>query len=308
LVAEVKGGGGPSGSAWDARVSVIVPCRNAARTLPATLAAVAAQTLRPTEVIGVDDASDDDSGAVGERLGARVLRNEARRNAGGARNRALEVAGGEVLAFLDADAVPSPNWLERVAANLARDRNIVAVGGRIVNGRPGRWGDLDYYLNHSEWIGGTAGPRGTFPTMAVAYRASAVGQTRFPPTNYGEDTFFARTVLRRGGTLWFDPEIVVTHCHERLDRASFWRASQHAGRIWYWTRLHVDRPGRMLLKFPPLLLLFPHLWIVIGRMLRHGLMARVVTLFPWLVAGEIGRIVGFLAARREHRRGATGLA
>jgi glycosyltransferase involved in cell wall biosynthesis len=29
------------------RVSVIVPCRNAARTLPATLAAVAAQNLRP---------------------------------------------------------------------------------------------------------------------------------------------------------------------------------------------------------------------------------------------------------------------
>jgi hypothetical protein len=33
-----------------------------------------------------------------------------------------------------------------------------------------------------------------------------------------------------------------------------------------------------------------------------------VTLFPWLVAGEVGRIVGFLAARREHRQGATGLA
>jgi hypothetical protein len=43
-------------------------------------------------------------------------------------------------------------------------------------------------------------------------------------------------------------------------------------------------------------------------MLRHGLVGRVVTLFPWLVAGEVGRIVGFLAARREHRRGATGLA
>ena len=299
-------GGGPGTP--NVRVSVIVPCRNAARTLPATLAAVAAQSHRPAEVIVVDDASDDDSASVAQNLGARVLRNETRRNAGGARNRALEVANGDVLAFLDADAVPSSNWLERVAANFARDAAIVAVGGRIVNGRPGRWGDLDYYLNHSEWIGGTARPRGTFPTMAIAYRASAVGQTRFPPTNYGEDTFFARTVLRRGGMLWFDPEIVITHCHERLDRAAFWGAAQHAGRIWYWTRVHLDRPGRALVKFPPLLLLFPHLWIVIGRMLRHGLAGKVMALFPWLVAGEVGRIVGFLDARREHRRGATGLA
>jgi hypothetical protein len=61
-------------------------------------------------------------------------------------------------------------------------------------------------------------------------------------------------------------------------------------------------------KFPLLLLLFPHLWIVIGRMFRHALVGRVVTLFPWLVAGEVGRIVGFLAARLEHRRGASGLA
>jgi hypothetical protein len=163
------------------RVSVIVPCRNAARTLPATLAAVAAQSHPAAEVIVVDDASDDDSAALAERLGARVLRHETRRNAGGARNRALDVATGEVLAFLDADAVPSTNWLERVAANLARDASIVAVGGRIANGRPGRWGDLDYFLNHSEWIGGAAGPRGTFPTMAVAYRGSAVGQSLPPP-------------------------------------------------------------------------------------------------------------------------------
>ncbi len=305
---EGNAGSGLGGSAPPPRVSVIVPCRNAARTLPATLAAVGAQSLRPAEVIVVDDASDDDSAGVAGRLGARVLRNERRRNAGGARNRALEVATGDVLAFLDADAVPSANWLERVAADFARDAEIVAVGGRIANGRPGRWGDLDYYLNHSEWIGGTAGPRGTFPTMAIAYRRAAVGATRFPPTNYGEDTFFARTVLRRGGMLWFDPEIVITHCHERLDRASFWRAAQHAGQIWYWTRVHLDRPGRALVKFPPLLLLFPHLWIVIGRMLRHGLAGKVVALLPWLVAGEVGRIVGFLHARRDHRRGATGLA
>ena len=305
---EAGTGDGTITAPWRPRVSVIVPCRNAARTLPATLAAVAAQSLPPAEVIVVDDASDDDSAGVAERSGARVLRNQTRRNAGGARNRALDVATGEVLAFLDADAVPSENWLERVAANLARDPAVVAVGGRIANGRPGRWGDLDYYLNHSEWIDGEPGPRGTYPTMAVAYRGSAVGGTRFPPTNYGEDTFFARTVLRRGGVLWFDPSFVITHCHERLDRASFWRASQHAGRIWYWTRLHVDRPGRILLKCPLLLLLFPHLWIVVGRMLRHGLVGRVVTLFPWLVVGEVGRIVGFLAARREHRQGATGLA
>jgi hypothetical protein len=93
------------------------------------------------------------------------------------------------------------------------------VGGRIINGRPGRFGDLDLYLNHSEWISGTGRSCTTFPTMAVVYRRDAIGPARFPETNYGEDTFFAHAVRARGGRIWFDPAFGSFTCTNGSTRA-----------------------------------------------------------------------------------------
>jgi glycosyltransferase involved in cell wall biosynthesis len=290
----------------DFQASVIIPCRNAESTVGDTVASVMAQTLSPHEVIVVDDASNDHSAERARNAGAKVINCSSRRNAGGARNAALEVAEGNTYAFLDADVVVTENWLERACAHFARDDSIAAVGGRIVNGRPGRYGELDRLLNHSEWMSTQPGPKETFPTMAVVYRGDAVGEIRFPETNVAEDTVFARSVLANGGMIWFDPEIVITHNHRRLDWRSFWSKQATSGEAVYWARRLVDRPGQVLLRFPALLLLVPHLWIVIARAVRAGLAIEVVKLFPWLVAGEIARIRGFFKARRDDRALQTG--
>jgi len=278
-------------------VSVIIPCRNAAGTIGAAVRTARDQTLPPLEVIVVDDGSTDASAQIARAAGARVERLERRGRAGGARNRGIEMAQGDVLAFLDADVEIARDWLERVAAVL-RDPAIAGVGGRIENGRPGRFGELDHLLNHSEWMAGPSRPCGAFPTMAVAYRRSAIGDVRFPASNLGEDQFFALAVQARGGRFWYDAGIRILHRHERLDRHSFWQRQLDAGRSIYVTRRALDRPGRILVRAPALLFLYPHLWIVLGRMLRAGMLARAFALLPWLVAGETARIAGFLAARR----------
>jgi hypothetical protein len=90
----------------------------------------------------------------------------------------------------------------------------------------------------------------------------------------------------------------MTHRHERLDRATF-RAQVDCGRTIYRTRVLHDRPGRILVRFPPLLFLFP-LWIVLARMARSGAAGKAVRLFPRLVAGRSPRIRGFLEARRQY--------
>jgi glycosyltransferase involved in cell wall biosynthesis len=283
------------------RASVIIPCRNGERVVSEAVRSALSQTEPPLEVFVVDDASTDGTSNAARAAGARVLRTERHRNAGGARNIGIEASTGDVLAFLDADVVAPPDWLERVAAAFGSDCEIVAVGGSVRNGRPGVWGDLDLYLNHSEWIAGRPSVKGLIPTLGVAYRREAVGPVRFVETNLGEDASFGAAVLARGGKLWYDPRIVMTHRHERLDRATFLARQVDCGRTIYRTRVLHDRPGRVLVRFPPLLLLFPHLWIVLARMARAGAAARAVTLFPWLVAGEIARIRGFLEARRRYR-------
>jgi glycosyltransferase involved in cell wall biosynthesis len=287
------------------RASVIIPCRNGERIVAEAVRSALSQTEPPLEVLVVDDASSDRTAEVARTAGARVLRAPVRRNAGGARNIGIEASRGDVLAFLDADVAAPSDWLARVRAAFRSDPGIVAVGGRVVNGRPGLFGDLDLYLNHSEWIGGPASFKGLIPTLGVAYRRDAVGPVRFVETNLGEDASFGAAVLERGGRLWYDPGIVMTHRHERLDRETFLTRQVNAGRTIYRTRVLHDRPGRILVRCPPLLFLFPHLWIVLARMARAGRAGRALALFPWLFAGEIARIRGFFQARREYRSAGT---
>jgi glycosyltransferase involved in cell wall biosynthesis len=279
-------------------VSVIVPCRNSAETVGAAVRTALAQSIPPLEVLVVDDASTDQSAEVARAAGARLVTGCTRRNAGGARNAGIEAAKGDVLAFLDADVEVAPDWLAMVAKVFDSDPTVVAVGGRILNGRPGRWGDLDHLLNHSEWISETARECAAYPTIAIAYRREAVGEVRFPETNHGEDLFFALAVTSRGGRIWYEPRIRVVHKHQRLNWHQFWERQVNMGRTFYLTRRSLDRPGKVILRLPALLLLYPHLWMVLGRMLECRMVWKAITLFPWLFAGETARILGFFRARR----------
>lgn len=96
------------------RVSVIVPAFNAERYLAETLSSVARQTYRDWEVVVGDDASTDRTAKIAEGFGDgfRVVR--ARVNGGPpvARNMAIAAATGEMLAFLDADDLWLPEYLE----------------------------------------------------------------------------------------------------------------------------------------------------------------------------------------------------
>ena len=152
------------------RVSVIIPCRNARP--PSGRGRIRA---------GADGASGR-SGRGGRRLdgrfrrgragaGARVIRNASGATPGARATPASTPTEGDLAAFLDADAVAPPDWIARARRVFESDGRIVGVGGRVVNGRPGRYGELDYYLNHSEWIaaGGPAEKR-AIPTMAIVYR------------------------------------------------------------------------------------------------------------------------------------------
>jgi glycosyltransferase involved in cell wall biosynthesis len=107
-----------------ADISVITPALNAGGTIARTLASIAAQTLRPREVVVVDDGSTDGTAAVAEafapRMGGialKVLRQETA-GAAAARNTAIRAAVGEWLAFLDADDEWLPAKIERCMTKL----------------------------------------------------------------------------------------------------------------------------------------------------------------------------------------------
>jgi glycosyltransferase involved in cell wall biosynthesis len=110
-------------------VSVIVAVRDAERTIDALLGALERQTLprHRVEVVVADDGSRDGT-AARVRARARLVSLPEPVGSYAARNRALEVASGEVVAITDADCVPEPDWLERMLAALERAD---VVGGCI---------------------------------------------------------------------------------------------------------------------------------------------------------------------------------
>ena len=100
--------------------SIIIPLYNKAATIRRTLDSVAAQTVGDYEVIVVDDGSTDGGGAIVAGVRDPRIRLIVQENAGPgrARNRGLEEAAGDYLAFLDADDEWLPTYLERSIRSL----------------------------------------------------------------------------------------------------------------------------------------------------------------------------------------------
>ncbi|MEO0796758.1 MAG: glycosyltransferase family 2 protein [Verrucomicrobiota bacterium] len=96
-----------------APISVIIPSYQAERYLPETLASVAAQTMRPQEVIVVNDGSTDRTEEIARLSGARILNNEHNLGLAESLNRGISNAVCEWLGFVDADDLWLPEKIER---------------------------------------------------------------------------------------------------------------------------------------------------------------------------------------------------
>ena len=95
----------------DHSISVIIPAFNAGKTISRTLKSVARQTLLPSEIIIVDDNSEDretlldeiNSTFIPSSVSIRIIHLSKKANGAVARNHGLKCATGKYIAFLDAD-------------------------------------------------------------------------------------------------------------------------------------------------------------------------------------------------------------
>lgn len=134
------------------RIAVVVPCRNDAVMLEACLSALAAQTRQPDLVVVVDNASTDDSVAVAHRHGVEVGE-QPHIGIWPAAAEGYDLVRGraDVIARLDADSRPHPDWIERIEQAFLADPGLgVLTGGAEFYGI----GRVGAYLGAHWYIGG----------------------------------------------------------------------------------------------------------------------------------------------------------
>jgi glycosyltransferase involved in cell wall biosynthesis len=116
-------------------VSVLIPARNEATTLPHLLAALSHQIHQPDEVIVVDDHSSDSTAAIARQaadtLPIAVIQPpplpEGWCGKTWALHHGVQASHGEVLVFLDADTEPAPQFLQRLLAQHEQRGGLLSV-------------------------------------------------------------------------------------------------------------------------------------------------------------------------------------
>jgi GT2 family glycosyltransferase len=193
----------------------------------AAVASVESQQPSPHEVILVVDHNPELQARFVERLPqVRVSPNQNERGLSGARNTGIALTSGDIVAFLDDDAIALPGWLDALTRPYA-DPNVIGVGGRTepgwATGRPRWWpGEFDWVVGCTytgqepgtvrNLLGGNASYRRDL--FAVGAFASHIGRTASNRRPLGcEETEFCIRVNKDGhrGVFVYDDRPVIVH-------------------------------------------------------------------------------------------------
>jgi glycosyltransferase involved in cell wall biosynthesis len=127
-------------------LSVVIPVRNGGRDFERCLRRLHDSSFTDFELVVVDDGSTDESAALAESFGARVLRHEAPAGPAAARNAGAEAASAPIVFFLDADVMLHADALAIAVARFADQPGLAALFGSY-DDRPAAPGLVSRYRN-----------------------------------------------------------------------------------------------------------------------------------------------------------------
>ena len=214
------------------RVSVVVCTYNGARTIRDCLDGLSRLDYPDYEVIVVDDGSSDATGVIARQYDCRLIQTE-NRGLANARNTGLAAATGEIIAYLDDDAYPDPDWLKYLAATFLRT-GYAGVGGPNI--APPGDGPIAECVARAP--GGPVHVLVTdreaehIPGCNMAFRKScleAIGGFDPQFRTAGDDVDVCWRLQERGWTLGFHPAAMVWH-HRRNSLRTYWRQQIGYGR------------------------------------------------------------------------------
>jgi GT2 family glycosyltransferase len=249
-------------------LSVIIPTKNRAVCLERVVVLLLAQTVRPNQVIIVDQSETSEGqerverafaglgDAVRESVRLSYIHDPGIRGAAEARNRGMSVAEGRVWLFLDDDMEPEGEFVEEVLAVYARWPSVGGVSGIVTNySRPSlafrAWFRVflqgpfyderqPIYWRVNELRGQDPIPVRAFGSGLMSFRADVVRALRFdgslrgvPP---GEDVDFCARVSA-GAKLVIAPRARIAHQPSPTGRSTeYWMKEYAQGKLYVYYR------------------------------------------------------------------------
>ena len=213
----------------DARVSIVVPVRNAERTIGDCISSLLRLRYPAArrEIIVVDNGSSDASCELIRGFPVRLV-SEPRRGPSWARNAGVERSAGDIIAFIDADCIAATRWLCSLVAAFT-DPTVSAVAGEILAYPPHSWAEYYMARRKSHWQrAALAAERPYIVSANFAVRRAALDRIGLfdPRFLIGQDQDFSWRLFAARLRVEYAPEAVVFHRH----RSTTWQfVRQQAG-------------------------------------------------------------------------------
>lgn len=215
------------------KVTVLIPTLRRPLDLRRCLEALDRQTRRPDQIVVIARRDDDETHALIASLSAAQPVDLVHTHSGGqvgALNTGLQSASGDIIAILDDDTAPWPDWVARIERHFSERPSLGGLGGRDILHTQGASEEKELetvgrILWYGRWIG--QAHRGKGPARDVeilkgcnmSYRREAIEGIWFDHRLKGSgaqwfnDACFSLTVHRAGWDVCYDPAILVDHFH-----------------------------------------------------------------------------------------------
>lgn len=214
-------------------ISIIIVTCNRSFLVKHCIEHVLAQPYPHKEIIVVDSSSNDETEKVMVQLPEAIsLRIRGQRdNRPQAKNEGLKAVSGDIVAFLDDDAMVYPGWLESLL-QAYRDETVGGVGGRVIT-MPEPYCDQKsgpprlFVRQSGRVIGKDTGLFSNEPVEVdhligcnMSFRREALEQvggfdTNYTLTSFREETDLCIRVKRAGWRIMYVPTMAVTHFSPR---------------------------------------------------------------------------------------------
>lgn len=207
------------------KISLVIPSLNSV-TLSETLTAVSTQTRPSDEIIVV---GRDEPGIMSAFPNVKFIDTGVPVCAAAARNRGIQNTSGNIIAFLDSDCIPEPDWLWQHEQR--QQAGELVVGGSVSLKGSNYWAQSDNVSMFHEFVPQLPGGyRKLLPTLNLSVHRNVIERVGLLDESFpgaaAEDADWTIRMRRAGFQLYFDPLALIHHSPMRVtwpDIVRHWR-------------------------------------------------------------------------------------